>query len=45
MVIAKQVVLLINQVPENDGKSNGRYVSCSKPSLHRHKAPLGADAL
>ena len=25
-------------VPANDGKSNGRYVSCSKPSLH-HRFP------
>ena len=32
-------------VPANDGKSNGRHVSCSKPSLHRHKAPLGAGAV
>ena len=27
-------------VPVNDSKSNSRYVSCSKPSLHHHKAPL-----
>ena len=32
-------------VPANDGKSNSRYVSCSKPSLHHHKAPLGAGAI
>ena len=32
-------------VPANDGKSNSRYVSCSKPSLHNHKAPLGAGAI
>ena len=25
-------------VPANDGKSNSRYVSCSKPNLHHHKA-------
>ena len=29
-------------VPVNDGKSNSRYVSCSKPSLNHRKAPLGA---
>ena len=32
-------------VPANDGKSNGRYVSCSKPSLHHHKTPLGTGAV
>ena len=32
-------------VPANDGKSNSRHVSCSKPSLHHHKAPLGAGAI
>ena len=32
-------------IPANDGKSNRRYVSCSKPSLHHHKAPLGASAI
>ena len=26
-------------VPASDGKSNS-HVSCSQPSLHRHKAPL-----
>ena len=34
-----------DSVPANDGKSNSRYVSCSKPSLHHHEAPLGAGAI
>ena len=32
-------------VPTNDGKSNSRYVSCSKPGLHHPKAPLGDGAI
>ena len=32
-------------VPASDGKSNSRYVSCSQPSLHHHKASLGDGAI
>ena len=32
-------------ISASDGKSNSRYVSCSQPSLHHHKAPLGDDAI
>ena len=35
----------MGSVPANDGESNSRYVSCSKPSLHHHKAPPGAGAI
>ena len=29
-------------VPANDGKSNSRYMSSSKPSLHHHKSAPGS---